>query len=439
MNCRQCNEQIFALVENLLDDSEARAVRRHLADCPQCQAEHEAAVKLQSRLLRLGERPSHAGIAQTVMDRIFDERAAVARRLSFKRRVQVLAAAAIAASVLIGLAWTAIYVGPAHATAAEVLASGIEAASNLKSIYIKCRMRTLPRDNFAYIDLKHDFVDVELWKQFQPLKWRIEKSGRVAAMNGHQTVMLIDNKYGFKLDTPAPQAFDTGWLQRLTAINDMLSSELTAASLPSHGTTLKRIDTPADSSHETIAVQVDMNAKVGDYLKNTFLDVSDTRREYTFDRKTRRLETAKWFCHDNGKEVLVLEVVEIKYDPMIEESKFDLRIPEGVNWNVEPQRLVDNDKYEKMTPADSARAFFEACSKRDWSEADKFFSPLSENIKQYLGGLTVVKLGEPFQTWPYPGWFVPYEIRLADGTVKKFNLAVRNDNPAKRYVVDGGI
>jgi len=54
-----------------------------------------------------------------------------------------------------------------------------------------------------------------------------------------------------------------------------------------------------------------------------------------------------------------------------------------------------------------------------------------------------MKSGEPsashFKPKPYPGWFVPYEIKFKNGEVTKFNLAVRNDNPAKRYVVDGGI
>jgi hypothetical protein len=439
MNCQECNGQLLALTENLLDDSEAQAIREHLADCPECQAERDATSNLQGRLIRFGESAPDADITQSVMDRITVRQIELVRSFSFSRRIQVLAAAAIAASVLIGLAWTVLYVGPAHATAAEVLANGVAAASKLKSIYIKCRMRTLPRDNFAYIDLKHDFVDVELWKQFQPLKWRIEKSGRVAAMDSQKTVMVIDDKYGVKLDVPAPEPFDTGWLQRLAAIKNMISSDLTAASLPSHSTTLKRIDDATDSSHETISVQIGMNAKVGDYLKNTFLDMSNTRREYTFDRETGRLEAAKWFCQDKGKEVLVLDIVEIKYDPTIEDSKFELNIPEDIAWGTEPQRLPDNEKYEKMTPADTTKAFFDACSKRDWDEAVKFFSPLNDLVKQNLGGLKVVKIGEPFQVWPYAGWFVPYEIQLSDGTVRKWNLAVRNDNPAKRYVVDGGI
>jgi hypothetical protein len=50
----------------------------------------------------------------------------------------------------------------------------------------------------------------------------------------------------------------------------------------------------------------------------------------------------------------------------------------------------------------------------------------------------VISVGEPFQSGLYAGYFVPYEIRLRDGTVKKYKLAVRNDNPAHRWVVDGG-
>jgi hypothetical protein len=98
-----------------------------------------------------------------------------------------------------------------------------------------------------------------------------------------------------------------------------------------------------------------------------------------------------------------------------------------------------------MTPQEAAKAFFEACAKEDWAEAQKFWGglPVDDRIKTYLGGLAIVSLGEPFQSKGYAspdkGWFVPYEIKLKDGSVKKFNLAVRKDNPANRYIVDGGI
>jgi hypothetical protein len=106
--------------------------------------------------------------------------------------------------------------------------------------------------------------------------------------------------------------------------------------------------------------------------------------------------------------------------------------------------LPDNAKYEKMTPRQAAEAFFKACAEKKWDEVLKFW-PMSgadeqfERMKEYLGGLEIVSIGEPFKKGEYPGWFVPYEIRLKSGVVKKWNLAVRNDNPANRYLFDGGL
>lgn len=37
-----------------------------------------------------------------------------------------------------------------------------------------------------------------------------------------------------------------------------------------------------------------------------------------------------------------------------------------------------------------------------------------------------------------PQVFVPYEIRLKDGSVKDWNLSIRCDNPQHRWYFDGG-
>lgn len=110
--------------------------------------------------------------------------------------------------------------------------------------------------------------------------------------------------------------------------------------------------------------------------------------------------------------------------------------------------LPNNAKYASITAEQAARTFLEACGRKDWDEAGKFMSYLDERMKAYLGGLKIVSLGESFtaENYPgslapkdYPGRFVPYEIELIDGSVKKWNLAVRKDNPAGRWQVDGGI
>ncbi|HUT95773.1 MAG TPA: hypothetical protein VMY37_40345 [Thermoguttaceae bacterium] len=64
-------------------------------------------------------------------------------------------------------------------------------------------------------------------------------------------------------------------------------------------------------------------------------------------------------------------------------------------------------------------------------------SSTTEEIGKETAGppITDFRVGEPTPAKEAGYWDVPVEI----GTVKKHNLAVRNDNPAKRYVVDGGI
>ena len=93
----------------------------------------------------------------------------------------------------------------------------------------------------------------------------------------------------------------------------------------------------------------------------------------------------------------------------------------------------------------TARDFFEALGKADWNRIDKLCPPgfpmsaeLDDATKNMLNGLTIVSLGDPFTKPPYPGVFVPYEIRFKNGETKKFNLAVRHDNPEQKWYFDGG-
>ena len=102
----------------------------------------------------------------------------------------------------------------------------------------------------------------------------------------------------------------------------------------------------------------------------------------------------------------------------------------------------DNEKYSKTLPKEVAEAFFKACAEENLDKFRKFWprsaAEQAERIREYLFGLKIINIGEPFKKADYPGWFVPYEVKLKDGRVQKNDLAVRNDNSVKRYIVDGG-
>jgi len=109
--------------------------------------------------------------------------------------------------------------------------------------------------------------------------------------------------------------------------------------------------------------------------------------------------------------------------------------------DVAPENLpkLDDEKYSQMTPVEVAQAFFQACKDENWDEVLKL-DPASEVpqwLKDTYGGLEIISIGEPFKTDEYHGWYVPYEVRLKSGRIKKWNLALLNR--AKGLQVDGGL
>ena len=86
------------------------------------------------------------------------------------------------------------------------------------------------------------------------------------------------------------------------------------------------------------------------------------------------------------------------------------------------------------------RRLFEACANEDWEEAQKHWvGPITERMKKHLAGVEIIRIGEPFKSGVGSNWAVPYEVKLANGGVKKLNLNLRKFPSAGRYVAVGGI
>jgi hypothetical protein len=227
---------------------------------------------------------------------------------------------------------------------------------------------------------------------------------------------------------------DCGPALELTKVHDMIARELSTALAKGWDLKLAHETTKEGDKKLVVTVEAKAGLPNDDYMKNKYLDSADVRRVYRFDAKTQRLEGFEAILHEPSGDVQVLTIEKIEYDQPIDPELFAIKLPENVQWIKEPEKLQDNEKYEKMTPKEAAQAFFDACGKEDWVEAQKFSMPLNDRIKTYLGGLKVVSLGEPFQSKGYAGgkgWFVPYEIKLA----VKTKIVVRNDNPAGRFLV----
>ena len=440
-------ETLTAYVEGLLEPAADREVAAHLTSCAVCRARVAEIRVLQTRLETYGGSLSAGLLASTVMNRIAATRAALPRRNAMRKQygkigMGLAAAAAFIAVLLVPWGGTR----QAEATAAEVLSQAVTAAANLHSVYIKLNMRTLPADNFEMIGLNYDFVPHELWKEFgESPKWRVEKPGRVVVMDGQESLLFCRSTGASEGGWACKGGVDSGfvgWLLGLLDVDRVLDAQLRLAQANGWDLQLAR-ETDADGRAKLV-VTVEAKAQgdfTNDYLKNKSISAADHRRVYRFDAVSKRLEDLRVWVHAERGDVLVLELTELNYNCDLAPGLFTLSLPSNVVWHQEPQVLPENDRYASLSPEETARAFFQACHDQDWNEVQKFF-PISEvpqRMKDFLGGLEIISVGEPFRSGQYPGWFVPYEVKIQAGHVLKHNLAVRNDNAARRYMVDGGI
>jgi len=304
------------------------------------------------------------------------------------------------------------------------------------TFHLKGRLRAWPGSNFLSIAPEADFVPVEIWKELgHPLKWRVEKPGRVAVMDGQTAILYFKgNNLGIKIPHPSRSAFDTDWLQEVADLSHGITNEMRNAR--SKGWKVETAREFGANGRELNVVTIETLCGLPDdnYLKNKGIDTSDTRRVYRFDARTRRLVSAQFYLLGGAEDELIFETSQVDYNQSIKPAVFHLDLPANITWYQKPQKLPDNQKYAAMTPKEAARSFFEACAKEDWDEAGKFMANLTPDTKKYLGGLEIISVGEPYQAKPYGGQFIPYEVKLPPTTI---NVRVSNANPAKRCVLTG--
>jgi hypothetical protein len=94
-----------------------------------------------------------------------------------------------------------------------------------------------------------------------------------------------------------------------------------------------------------------------------------------------------------------------------------------------------------------ARDFFQALIGKDFGKASEIAAPAYRDAKweKYYGDVVeIISIGEPFHKkgrWYLGGKraYVPYEIKYGSGRVKKWQIAMRCDNPEGKWVFDGGL
>ncbi len=331
------------------------------------------------------------------------------------------------------------------------------------SIHLSGRMRTPPRDNFSLIIAGLDFVPVEFWKQTSPeLKWRINKGDREAVMDGDSTILFIKPEQAVKTE-PTPSAFDTEWLHQMADLNEHLKEELAVAK--SHGWLVKLAKTRgADGKAKSlVSIETKYNLTNQFDLKSPFmmlpemrlparkgkptirdmyqkqgLTTPNMRRVYSFDQQSSRLEAIQVYLAGVAGDPLIFEIQKIEYNQEPADSTYQLSLPEDVAILQDPVKLPDNEKYESLTPEQAARAFFEACGRSDWKEAEKFYpNGINNRFKNLMAGLQVINIGAATAAEQKPTMLVPFEIKFSNGTVKTNLVGLQVYSRVKRWMIIG--
>ena len=443
MTCKDCKAEMHQLFDDQSESKIQQEIKHHLAGCDDCTAAFDEMKSVFSFLQPAETVNAPLLLKQQILDHLIKEEKKMKNdkfrhinlSVSFKRIVSI---AAVIATILLIMPFIGRNGTSSEAKAAvSFLEKSILASDQIHSMIIQCSVRTDIQDNFALIGKDLPMVAHKITKSFDiPVKWKVEKSGRTVLNDGiTQYLWMPEIKNAIKTGLDYGMA---EWFHILLDPSNILSVE--------EGTAKQRnskisIRDAGGNTYITITSKAEGNF-LNNYMLNKTFDESDNRREYVFDSKTKLIQGLKIYLLDKKKETLIFKLDHIEYNTVIDPATFTISLPEGINWSVLDLN-VTNANLSSISSKKAAELALEGLSKKDFDTNKELWSEYNfvmlKLIASRYAGLQVIEIGEPFKSGLYPGEFVPFEFKDRDGIIHKWKLAIRNDNPHKVWMVDGGL
>lgn len=430
MNCNDFKERIadFAGGEPM-----SEPMRRHLASCADCAAELQTA----RRVLDAVTPRSVVEPSPDFAARILAAANTAPSRPSPRRRI-LRWAGSIAAAAVVVVAVTLSLRTPAYA-ARKYFGNAVAAMSDLRTFRMELRVRTQPHENFSYTSPMLDFVPHTVTVEYgDTLRWRVEKPGRAASDDG-TTVRMWLSEAGQGFFAP------TGGLNAVEELGMLLDPRLLMLSEQRLAARTKGANYEVDEEGPTVRLRVVMPAqgdfRQSDYALNSSISESNTLREYRFDKASGRLtEVRITALLPGGDRVVLLESDSIAYDEPVDRTALTA-VPDGIEW-IDLSCGPSGSRLTGISAREAATRILKAMNSWDETLLDEAFyfygAQVRELLKSVYKGATILSVDKPVRSGDYAGVFVPCEILRADGTTDRLMMALRNDNPEKSWVVDGG-
>lgn len=324
---------------------------------------------------------------------------------------------------------------PTRISAKEILRSAITAIGNTTNIEMTVEIRTLSKDNFSYMNPDSEFIthDIKIMRSDSLTYWSINKEGRAAEKNSKGVFMWI-KEFDIGWQSTNPNWNVLNYLSILMNPEKVLESELQLV-LSDQGS-----DYNIRKRNGNIYLTVYGKAKgnfANPYMLNKSIAESNNIRRYVIDADTHRLKSATVSMLLDNKEIEVLKITDIKYNP----DNFQLlSIPSNINF-IDIEDSTIQMGIQGLNERETALALFNAFTTWNKDILYKLLDPViaESAYRQLLEGAKLLKLGTPFKSGNNENMtFIPYTIRLKNDSIRSMNLVLVKSSQGG-WSVNGGL
>jgi len=322
---------------------------------------------------------------------------------------------------------------PKGLSAKEILAETINALLNAEGIEMTVEVRTLPMENFKYIDLSENFVlhNITIVKSDSTISWRIDKGGRTAAGNNEVIYNWVDQlNIGWRFNNADPKEL-LGEMASLLTPEKILESEL-------HNC-INNSEAHYDMDKKNGEIVLTVHAKPqGDfsnpYRLNTSIAESENIRRYVIDTDTKHLKSASFSVINGNTETEVLKITNIIYS---QPHSNMLALPSDIRFIDMPRNTPQG--LMGLSAREAASAFLNALETWNMSILNNAvdYNVMNWIYEQDFKGSVLVSVGKSFTSGNDGTTFVPYVLQLPNGTQKRHNLALQKNSQGGWIVVGG--
>lgn len=368
------------------------------------------------------------------------------RRLNSRWGYWLGAAASVAAVVAVAI--TLSVNTPAYA-ARRYFSNALIVMQQAKTMVMKGSVRTQPEEPIDYIDPQADFVPATIKVIYnEPMLWSIEKrGGRTLLYKGedstgdyvYQWTKFGNNRIGWKNQHAG---FVSGEMEAMLNPRLLLEAEYRTAERN------RGANYDIQEVGELVIVKVSTKAQgdfsESDYMLNTSLAEANTLREYSFAKNTGMLQKLRIAIMVDGKPVTIVESESIAYnEPLTAVDLYDKETFESITFNDMEIKAEESSPLIGIKADEAAEIILKAMQMWDMNILGTAMAQLNGDLMNVLKatykGLEVKSIGKPRSSGLYAGKFVKCKVVMPDGSKETLNLALRNDNPQRVWIVDGGL